>query len=303
MTFKKILVALDGSQNSQIAAEYAFWLASNLQAELAGQHVVDPRLVDLFIEPEFAEELGFGRSIETSERVFAALRRIGKEILDLFATEALARGIKARTFLDEGYIVEEIVKYADEFDLLIAGHRGRGLHRMPTRLMLGSVAERIVVESDVPVLITVQPVQQVKTVLVAYDGSESARGALLMAENLAKNTDCQLKAMTVISSPDKKAEAEALVAEGESYLREDWPKDVFFIEKGFTAETILDFADRSHSLLVLGAYGMGGPDRNVLGSTTTQVVRHTRTSVLVYKPGRAGTRKREERETATKTSK
>lgn len=43
MTFNKILVALDGSKNSQIAAEYAFWLASNLDAELAGQHVVEAK--------------------------------------------------------------------------------------------------------------------------------------------------------------------------------------------------------------------------------------------------------------------
>ena len=34
MTFNKILVALDGSKNSQIAAEYGFWLASDLEAQL-----------------------------------------------------------------------------------------------------------------------------------------------------------------------------------------------------------------------------------------------------------------------------
>src|SRR6516162_7409163 len=176
MTFKNILVALDGSSNSQLAAEYGFWLASNLGASLAGQHVVDPRLVDLFIEPEFAEELGFGTSVETSEKVFSALRKIGKVVLDLFAREAASRGIKITTFLDEGYVADELVKYGDQFDLLIMGHRGKGRRTLPSRLMLGSIAERVAINADVPILIAVQPVTRVKQILVAYDGSEPARG-------------------------------------------------------------------------------------------------------------------------------
>src|SRR6516162_8050881 len=119
MTFKNILVALDGSSNSQLAAEYGFWLASNLGASLAGQHVVDPRLVDLFIEPGFAQELGFGESIATSEKVFMALRKVGKVILNLFANQAATRGLKITTFLDEGYVAEEIIKYGKQFDLLV----------------------------------------------------------------------------------------------------------------------------------------------------------------------------------------
>jgi nucleotide-binding universal stress UspA family protein len=284
MTFKKILVALDGSQNSQIAANYGFWLASNLQADLAGQHVVDPRLVDLFIEPEFAEELGFSQSIETSEKVFSALRKIGKVILDLFSKEAAGRGFKTTTFLDEGYIVDEILKYAEEFDLLVMGHRGRGQKKLPTGLMLGSVAERVVVGSDVPVLITVQPVTEIKQILVAFDGSEPSRGALLMAENLAKRTESKLKALTIIPSEKHKEDARIIREQGESFLREYWVDEVFSIKEGAVSDTLLDYANTSNSLLVLGAYGFGDPDKNVLGSTTTKIIRETKTSVLVYKP-------------------
>ncbi len=284
MTFKKILVALDGSKNSQNAADYGFWLATKLGAELAGQHVVDPRLVDLFVEPEFAEELGFSQSIETSSKVFAALRRIGKVILDLFSKEAAGRGFKTTTFLDEGYVVEEILKYAEEFDLLVMGHRGRAQQKMPATLLLGSVAERVVVGSDVPVLITVQPLDQIKQILVAYDGSEPSRGALLMAENLAKKTDSKLKAVTVIPSEQHRQEAKLIREQGESFLREYWIEEVFSIKEGAVSSTLLDYAGSSNSLLVLGAYGFKDPDRNVLGSTTTKVLRETKTSVLVYKP-------------------
>jgi nucleotide-binding universal stress UspA family protein len=284
MPFKKILVALDGSKNSQIASEYGFWLAINLGAQLAAQHVVDPRLVDLFIEPQFAQELGFHESTDAGDKVFAALRKIGNVILELFATEAVGRGLRTTIFLDEGNIVEEVLKYSDEFDLLVMGHRGKHQPKTPTRMVLGSVAERVIVGSDVPVLVTFQPISEIKQILVAYDGSEPARGALLMAEQLAKETDSKLKAVTVVNSPKAKSEAKALVDDGELFLREKWNEKVFEVKEGAVAHTILDYAHASHSLLVLGAYGFGDREANVLGSTTTKVIRETKTSVLIYKP-------------------
>jgi nucleotide-binding universal stress UspA family protein len=283
MPFKNILVALDGSHNSQIASEYAFWLASDLGAKLAGQHVVDPRLVDLFIEPQFAAELGFNQTEDASDKVFSALRKIGNVILELFATEAVGRGLRTLVFLDEGNVVSEILKYSGEFDLLVMGHRGKHQRKSPGHIVLGSVAERVILGADVPVLITIQPVSKIKQILVAYDGSEPARGALLMAEQLAKETNRKLKAIIVLNSHQSKDTVKALVDDGELFLREKWPEDVFLIKEGAVAETILDYASSSDSLLVLGSYGFSDPEVNVLGTTTTKVIRATKTSVLVYK--------------------
>ncbi len=284
MTFSNILVALDGSKNSQLAAEYGFWLASKLSAELTGQHVVDPRIVELFLEPEFGEELGLSDSVETSEKVFKALRRIGGVILERFAKEARVRGIEADSRLSEGYTVEEILKQSRHTDVLVVGHRAQGEKRLPANLILGSVAERLVVAAPVPVLIAVQPVEEVKQVLVAYDGSEASRGALLMAENLAKNTDSKLKAMIVIPEGEEKQNAKVLLEEGEKFLREYWIEDVFSIRKGTVSGTLLSAAEGTNSLLVLGAYGYKSPEENVLGSTTTKVIRATTNSVLIYRP-------------------
>lgn len=284
MNFDKLLVALDGSKNSQIAAEYAFWIANKIDSEIAGQHVVDPRLVDLFIEPEFGEELGLSASSETSGKVFSAIRKIGRVILDRFALEAKGRGFDVSLRLDEGHIVEEILKYSKHFDLLVVGHRGRGEKQLPAHLLLGSVAERLVVGADLPVLIAVQPVDQIEEVLVAYDGSEASRGALLMAENFAKNTESKLQAMVVVHEGESRSAAKLLVEEGEKYLREYWQKDVFAIKEGAISTTLLEAAEKSNSLLVLGAYGFKNPDQNVLGSTTTKVIRETSRSVLVYRP-------------------
>lgn len=284
MIFENILVGLDGSKNSQLAAEYAFWIANRFDASIAGQHVVDPRLVDLFIEPEFAEELGLSVSVETSEKVCKALKKIGRIILERFGSEATQRGFQAKLTLSEGHIVEEILRHASEYDLLIVGHRDRSERELPGHMLLGSVAERIVVNAKQPVLIAVQPVDQIEEILVAFDGSEASKGALLMAENFAKNANLRLKALAVTNNGDTKSSAKALADQGEKYLREYWPSDVFSQHEGDVKQIILERSATSNSLLVLGSYGFGSPYESALGCSASAVVRETRQSVLVYRP-------------------
>ncbi len=287
MTFKKLLVTLDGSKSSQIAADYGFWLAANLNASLAGQHVVDPRLVDLFIEPAFAEELGFSQSCDTADKVFFALKKIGKVILQLFGEEASGRALRADTYLDQGYIVEEILKRAENYDLLIIGHHGRGQPPAATEAAIGSVAERVAVDSPVPVLIASQPLPAIKEILVAFDGSEPACGALLLAEDLARASGSRLRAITVVPDSSALSEAHMMVEQGQSYLRHVWSDPVFEIKEGSFVPTLLKAAQAAGSLLVLGAYGFSDPNRNVLGSTTSAIVRKSAASVLIFKSKRA----------------
>jgi nucleotide-binding universal stress UspA family protein len=283
MPFKNILVALDGSEYSEYALNHALWLATALDAKITGQHVVDPRMVDLFIAPEFAEELGFQQSIETSEKVFHALKRIGNTILDLFSKQAFTRGFKTDTFLDVGYTIEEIVKRSENHDLLVLGHRGKGHKRSPAELMVGSVAERVSIESDKPVLVAMTPPDSVEQILVAYDGSEPARGALLASERLALETGKRLKVLTVIPTAERLAEAQLNIEQAQSYLRELKEKDVFEIREGHPAKTLIEYANQTQSLIVMGAYGYRAPDSSVLGTTTTYVLRRTRMNVLIFR--------------------
>ncbi|MBK9145357.1 MAG: universal stress protein [Candidatus Melainabacteria bacterium] len=289
MPFRNILVAVDGSEYSQRAAEYAFWLAGELDAEISAQHVVDPRLVELFIAPEFGEELGFSVAADTEDRVFRAIKKIGTVVLELFAKEAKERGIAVESHLDIGHIVEEVVKRSRTHDLVVMGHKGKGAKQSPSNLMTGSVAERVVLNSYSPVLVAVNSLKEIDQLLVAYDGSEAAKGALLAAEQMAKETHKTLRALTVVAEGESAAEAQITVEQGEPYLREFHDKDVFRIEKGPHAQTLMDYAEKSRSLLIMGAYGFKRVDEMVLGTTASQVVRNSPTSVLVFKhEGKAG---------------
>lgn len=282
MLFNKILVALDGSVCSQIATEYAFSLARDLSSVIDGQHVLDPRMVNMFVAREFAEELGFKQSVETTEKVFTALKRIAVVILDLFEKEAKKRGFKPQTFLDVGYIVEEIVKRLQAYDLLVMGHC-RDEHKPAAELITGSVAERVASESKKPVLIAVKPLDSIKSVLVGYDGSEPAKGALLMAEQLAARMSKPLKALMVAADSGRLSEANLTVEQGADYLRAMHDEEVFAIRQGPAADTLIKYADEIDALLVVGSYGYNLQEKLTLGSTATYVVRKSKSSLLVYK--------------------
>lgn len=302
MPFRNVLLALDGSEYSQRAAEYAFWLSTELDAQLTAQHVVDPRLVDLFIAPEFGEELGFGQAVDTEEKVFKAIKRIGKVVLELIEKEAEKRGIEIDSYLDVGHVVEEIIKRADKHDLTVIGHRGKGHKMSATNLMTGSVAERVVYSASDPVLVAVSPMDEVEQFLVAYDGSEASKGALLAAEQLAKETHRSLKALMVVAEGEKVTEAELIVEQSETVLREFHRKEVFSIEKGPHAKTLMDNAYSTNSILVMGAYGFSKIEDLVLGNTATQVVKQTRTSVLVFRPHFVSNKKEDRTKMASSSS-
>lgn len=285
MTFEKILVALDGSESGQNAANCAFWLAGKLDASLTAQYVVDPRLIQFFLHPEFGKELGFRHTHETEKTVFNALRKIGNTVLELFRKEAQQKELNVSTLLDEGRVPERILAHSSGFDLLVLGHHGKSAGSSADRMPLGSVAERVVVGSHIPVIIAVEPLTQIDQIVVAYDGSEAARGALAMSEDLAKRIGAKLRVVTVVHGDADRSKAKLLVEDGQKFLREKWGEEVFSIKEGSIGETILcEAKESSHSLLVLGAYGYKDPEENVLGSTTTRVIRNTTSSVLIYRP-------------------
>lgn len=316
MNSTKILVAVDGSEYSQNASVNAFWLAKAIKARVEAVTVVDPRIVDLFLSPDFAEDLGLKPSIDASAKIIKALKRIGNVVLDLWKVDCKEHlDVDGKGWLAVGDTTSEILKHGSDCDLTVVGHRGVGYksHQpSATHFRVGSVAERVAVGAKKSVLIAVEPPSALRSILVAYDGSEPAKGALLLAEQLAVSTGLPLRAIHVVKDESLRAQASSTIELGASLLRQYEPvsndagakesaigdksgsvavqdrttalmESVFRIQVGAPGKTILDEAKKEEALLVLGSYGFKDPEDNVLGSTTTQIVRSTRTSVLVYR--------------------
>ncbi len=144
--FKRILLATDGSDASDHAASLAVSLARQSGATLTALYVVDPYpfLGVGEINPMgFDAYMGAARSQGTAAH--AQVRRR--------ATEGGTPVAVTARLLEDVSVMEGILATIkqDQIDLVVVGSHGRtGL----TRLMLGSVASKVVAQSPVPVLVT-----------------------------------------------------------------------------------------------------------------------------------------------------
>jgi nucleotide-binding universal stress UspA family protein len=137
---KKILVGIDGSTESRTAADLAADLAAATGSDLVLAYVVS---LPLALAPE-APYL---------ERWDVAEREYARKWLDDVAATCRTRGIAVETVMPSGPPAETLANMASQrgVDLVVVGHRGRGAI---SRVLLGSVADRLVQISPKPVLVS-----------------------------------------------------------------------------------------------------------------------------------------------------
>lgn len=144
MSYKRILVPVDGSPTAAKGMGEAINLAKESGAKLLLLHIVDE--YPAFATPEIGLNLG---------PLIDALRESGRETLERIAAIAKASGVQPETGLEENFgervadaIVEKAVSW--KADLIVMGTHGR---RGVTRALVGSDAELVVRYSPVPVLL------------------------------------------------------------------------------------------------------------------------------------------------------
>jgi nucleotide-binding universal stress UspA family protein len=133
------------------------------------------------------------------------------------------------------------------------------------------------------------------TVLVAYDGSESARRALGAAAKLAHD-GVSLRVVSVAEplpqfgraaamlTPEEDAERKRELVEATTILKEHGVEARAVERRGDAATMILDEAESEGAdLIVLGTRGLGAGTRWLLGSVSTKVLHHASCDVLVVR--------------------
>jgi nucleotide-binding universal stress UspA family protein len=139
-TIKKILVPADGSDYSIHAAEYGISIAKTHEAQITVVYVLDEVVIDQF--SKMAER-------EVIER---ELKADGQRYINYILDLANKEGVKATSLIVKGRPFEQIVHLSNglEMDLIVMGTYGR---RGAERILIGSVAERVIEYSRCPVLV------------------------------------------------------------------------------------------------------------------------------------------------------
>jgi len=136
---KRVLVAYDFSDYSELALKYGLSIAQENQAELHLLHVLPPRSVN---DPEIAwSPLGSDSAYHTSAR---RLQRVVPPEVHLWC--------EVKTAVSEGHPYREILSYAEknEIGLISVGAHGAGFGM---RALFGSNVDRVLRQSPCPVLV------------------------------------------------------------------------------------------------------------------------------------------------------
>lgn len=137
----RILVPIDFSDTSGAALDYATFLAKTFGATVELIHVLDPML-QVSGDSMFA-------GAAPPETLAEQGRRIATDELQRLAERLERQGLTVRTSLETGAPWECVVRSGARADLIVMGTHGRtGL----TRVLLGSVTDKVVQRSPVPVL-------------------------------------------------------------------------------------------------------------------------------------------------------
>lgn len=136
--FKKILIPTDGSEYTKAAIEKGVHLAKLCDAKVTAIYVVD--------QTSF---INFPMD-STIVNVYSLLEKEGNDALDYIKEKGQELGVEVTTKMEEGSPVKKIVEASKDHDVVVMGTLGRtGM----SKLLLGSVAERVVRHAYCPVLV------------------------------------------------------------------------------------------------------------------------------------------------------
>jgi nucleotide-binding universal stress UspA family protein len=225
------------------------------------------------------------------------------EALDAIVTEAVvdaAGSVERRVVCDRP--AQALLDAAVGSDLLVVGARGLGGFR---GLLLGSVSQHCLHHATSPVAVVrgdgAAPEDDVRRVIVAVDGSDTANRALRWAVTEADVRGVPLVVLNAWHPPYvgaeyavamnptifEKSSTEVIDQAIASCDPDRVPVERVPIERisaeGGPAQVILDTAN-ADDLVVMGARGIGGFAGMVLGSVTNHVTRHAPCPVIVIRP-------------------
>jgi nucleotide-binding universal stress UspA family protein len=303
---QRILCPVDFSEHSRRAVDHAIAIARWYGSTVTALHVFSPAPVAAYgpgpviLEPMVLTDADRDQLLAETRAFIAA------EAAPEVAIDAVVR---------QGYAARGILEQAEGMraDLIVIGTHGRSGFE---RLVLGSVAERVLRKAGCPVLTVPKrlpdaaPVGPVvyKKILCPVDFSDSSMQALKYAVSLAQEADATLTVLhVVVNELEDTVDMDTIVNKAGMTIsdflktREDTlglrlQEAVTGAGEFCTVESVMTHGrawreilriaeERRSELIVMGVRGRGAADLLFLGSTTQHVVREASCPVLTLRQG------------------
>lgn len=292
-----IIVATDLSEKSLRAIQMGAQLAASSGSALLCIHVIDS------LEQDDAWRVLFETPTELAQELRAeAAHRMGLLVEEALRDAPLKPEVQLRVEVGEPTDVIRAAGVEVGASLIVVGSRG---HSMLAQVFLGSTANQLLRESELPVLVvpSEQATLHPRILLAPVDLSSCSRASLRRAADLARQLKARVHVLHIVTLPTLPVMAgaapidiNAVSLEQLIRSRRDWLEHTIeqlglgdvvgelLVRTGEAAHTIHEVAQETGAdLICMGTHGRRGLQRLLLGSTAQRVLRHTPCAVYVLR--------------------
>lgn len=294
--FRKILVALDGSELAERALNPALALAQAKRGKIT--------LLRVPVAERVMIPVAAGYELPWSEQDIEHYVNQCREYLGSIEAAWAHSKIQFRSCVISGNVAEVIIDTAAEekADVIVMSSHG---YSGVTRWIYGSVAENVLRGAPCPVLV-VRTDAPIRKVLIPLDGSELSERALIPACELAAAHEAEATLLRVVQEIDADMHRyldqqehglglrmhEEMMEEARLYLQHLLERNPSLpcpvetaVWTGPIAPAILEYSEFNKiDVIAMSTHGRTGLQRWVYGSVTEKVLRSGSGSMLIVRP-------------------
>lgn len=277
-----ILTCIDGSRYGAAVCDYAGWIAQRTGAPVKLLHnierVTTPAVADLTGSIGLGSQDELLAELTTLEQQRSKLQlEQGRLMLDDARTRAVSGGAeRVVTCQRHGSLVESLVDLEDHIRVLVLGIRGE--EHGESNQGLGAQLESVVRSLHKPILVVNREFKAPRSIMLAYDGSESARKALDMVASspVFKEVECHL-----VYVGDG---ADSVLTEGAEALSHGGVSVISTNLQGKTVQALIAYQQEHEiDLTVMGAFSHSKLRDLLLGSVTAKMLLGTNQPLLLLR--------------------
>lgn len=282
----RILGLIDGSPYAQSVCDHIAWIAGKTDVTVELLHVIGRR--DLASEPvNLSGNIGLGARtalLEELAELDAQQAKVAHKRGRLLLGEAKARlndaGVaNVETKLRNGDLVETVLEFEANADIIVIGKRGEGADFAKGHL--GSNLERVVRSTQKAIVIASRAFKPVAKLLIAHDGGTMA---MKTVDQVSRSPILDGLGCTVVmagadtSENRKKLDDAAVILKAAGYAPE------VALVQGAPDRVISEMVEKEgFDLLAMGAYSHSRLRSLFIGSTTTETIRSCKVPVVIFR--------------------
>ncbi|QGG89355.1 universal stress protein [Agrobacterium sp. MA01] len=282
----RILGLIDGSPYAQSVCDHIAWIAGKTDVTVELLHVIGRR--DLASEPvNLSGNIGLGARtalLEELAELDAQQAKVAHKRGRLLLDEAKARlndaGVaNVETKLRNGDLVETVLEFEANADIIVIGKRGEGADFAKGHL--GSNLERVVRSTQKAIVIASRAFKPVAKLLIAHDGGTMAMKTVNQVSRspILDGLGCTVvMAGSDTSENRKKLDDAAVILKAAGYAPE------VALVQGAPDKVISEMVEKEgFDLLAMGAYSHSRLRSLFIGSTTTEMIRYCKVPVVIFR--------------------